>query len=354
MKENQSDPAGLWDEARHLAETGKYDGAIEIYTGIIERYGDDDTAVEFANAYIGDMYLTLKQFDLSETHIMKAIALNPARADYHYILGFVYSKTHRWEKAEKEFEAAIRQEPENGEFLRGLGWVRFERGDKAQGIELLRKANAVMPGNPNILADLAVAYMAQDIYRARVFAEEAFAADPDHPVAGKVLSKIRYIMRDMVTPDGVIRRDETDGAPMSGDAIYRFKVSLKDNPDIWRLIDIKGTQRLSTLHKAIFKAFNRYDEHAYSFFLKNVPWDREHEYTSPGMDEEGDTKLASRIRIDSVELYGGTRFLYLFDFGDEWWHDVELVSVTNKYTRAVFPKIVKKNGKSPPQYPKKI
>jgi hypothetical protein len=115
--------------------------------------------------------------------------------------------------------------------------------------------------------------------------------------------------------------------------IHRFKVSLRDKPDIWRIIDIKGKQMLSSLHKAIFKAFDRFEEYQHSFFLSNKSYDRDSEYTYSGSSTGRTAKLANRIRIDSVELYGGTKFLYLFDFGYEWWHDVELMSVTDRVTR---------------------
>ena len=84
--------------------------------------------------------------------------------------------------------------------------------------------------------------------------------------------------------------------------------------------------------------------------LSNKPFDRESEYTSPGISADGTGKLATRIRIDSVELYGGPKFLYLFDYGDEWWHNVELLSVTERVIRSNYPRVVKKQGKSPPQY----
>jgi predicted Zn-dependent protease len=348
--ENESEWNEIWDEARYHVEAGNYDKAIEIYKYILVRYGDDDTAKEFANANLGDIYLTLHKLEQSETHIKKAIAICPDKPDYHYILGFVYTKRRQWDKAITEFNAAIASQPDDGEYIRGLGWAVFESGDKKKGLNLLLKANDLSPDNPNILTDLAVAYMPDDIYRAEVYAEMAAAIDPNHPVTQNVLDKIRSVKKNWISPDGVIRRDEIRTYSINSHDIYRFKVSLKDKPDIWRMIDIKGNQMLSTLHKGIYKAFDRFDEHAYSFFLKNIPWDKENEYTSPGMETEGKAKLASRIRIDSVELYGGTKFLYLFDFGDEWWHNVELVSVTLKNTRAKYPRIAEKHGKSPPQY----
>jgi len=49
-------------------------------------------------------------------------------------------------------------------------------------------------------------------------------------------------------------------------------------------------------------------------------------------------------------MHPGQKFLYLFDYGDEWWHEVELVGVTEKVTGGSYPRVVKKQGKSSPQY----
>jgi len=40
----------------------------------------------------------------------------------------------------------------------------------------------------------------------------------------------------------------------------------------------------------------------------------------------------------------------LLAFGDEWWPEVELISVRTKVARGNYPRVVKKQGKSPPQY----
>jgi tetratricopeptide (TPR) repeat protein len=47
----------IWSEARTHIEQGDYDKAIEIYKYILIRYNDNDIAVEYANAYLGDIYL---------------------------------------------------------------------------------------------------------------------------------------------------------------------------------------------------------------------------------------------------------------------------------------------------------
>jgi len=342
----------IWDDARGFIEHGDHDKAIEIYQYILIRYSDDPVAVEYANAYLGDIFLTLQKLDLGEDYIKKAINLKPGNPAYHYILGFIYSNKRQWDKAITEFEIAVAKEPDNGEYLRGLAWAVYSSGDVAKGLASLEKASRMAPANANILTDLAVAYLSSvNIDKATEYAEKAVRLDPTNAVAQDVLKRVLNFGKGFKLQGERTGKASTRPSAYSDTHfIHRFKVSLRDRPDIWRIIDIKGTQMLSSLHKAIFKAFDRFEEHQYSFFLSNKPFDGGSKYTSPGIGTDGTSKLAARIRIDSIELYGEPKFLYLFDYGNEWWHEVELISVTERVTRANYPRVVKKHGKSPPQY----
>ena len=354
LNEDLSELESIWDEARASIEQGDYHKAIEIYRYILIRYSDHRIAFEYANACLGDIFLTLRQIDAAEKHIKKAISLEPEKPDYRYILGFIYSIERRWHESILEFRKAVEKEPGNGEYLRGLGWAIYSSGDVARGLAYLEQASQLQPANVNIAINLAVAYLASfNVDKAREYAERAVRIDPANAMAQDILKRVLSFGEAFGQRGEMTERASTrPSAYTDTHFIHRFKVSLRDRPDIWRIIDIKGNQMLSSLHKAIFKAFDRFEEHQYSFFLSNKPYDRGSEYTSPGIGADGTVKLASRIRIDSVELYGGRKFLYLFDYGDEWWHDVELVSVTERVTRAKYPRVVKKQDKSPPQYPK--
>ena len=353
-KEDLSELQLIWDEARQYIESGKPDKAIEIYKYILVRYGDDAIAVEYANAYLADLYLTRQKPDLAESHIRKALILKPENPGYRYILGFAYSYRKQWDKAIPEFEAAAKIKPENGEYLRGLGWAKYSSGNIVDGLATLEKASRLEPDNANILTDLAVVSLSlPDMNKAREYAEKAVRLDPGNRVARDVLHNVLVFSRGFSRPEkNTAQKPPRSSSYADTHFIHRFKVSLKNNPDIWRIIDIKENQMLSSLHKAIFKAFDRIEEHEYSFFLSNKPYDKDTEFTSLVSDTGGNTKLATRIRIDSLALYGGPKFLYLFDYGDEWWHDIELLSVTQRVTRASYPRMVKKQGESPLQHPR--
>jgi tetratricopeptide (TPR) repeat protein len=188
----------IWSEAKEHIEQGEYDKAIEIYKYVLIRYGDDDIAVEYANAYLGDIYLTLRRLNLAENHIKKAIDCSPDNPSYHYILGFTYSMQSQWGKAIGEFELALDKEPGNSEYLRGLGWAIHRAGDKAKGLAYLHRAVDLAPTSVNILTDLAVAYLSDlQFHKAREYAETAMRIDPNSNVTREVLANIDRFQRNL-------------------------------------------------------------------------------------------------------------------------------------------------------------
>jgi len=188
--------ASIWDEAKGRIDQGDYEKAIEIYRYILVRYADDNIANEHANAYLGDIFLTIRSLELAEKHLKKAIGYAPKRPHYHYLLGFTYSIREQWAMAVKEFEVAIQLDPRNGEYERGLGWAIFNGGDKTDGIAHLYRAKELSPTNANVLTDLATAMLLLGNFdKAREYGEDAVQVDPEHSLAHKLLEKIDRIDR---------------------------------------------------------------------------------------------------------------------------------------------------------------
>ena len=55
-------------------------------------------------------------------------------------------------------------------------------------------------------------------------------------------------------------------------------------------------------------------------------------------------------QLDSLGLEVGRSFSYWFDFGDDWWHQIDVIDVEDNIPSGKFPKVTKRVGKSPPQY----
>ncbi len=148
------------------------------------------------------------------------------------------------------------------------------------------------------------------------------------------------------------------------DRLYTLCVYLLDGliteelcgKTISRTIQIRGDQTLEDLHHVIFKAFDREDEHLYEFNLGVGPEDRTAIYSLHNnmqgsvFDEEIAGDVAT-VTIESLGLKVGRAFGYLFDFGDNWLHQINVIGIENCSGSGKYPKIVARVGKSPSQYP---
>ncbi len=180
----------LWDEAKGYIECGEQAKAIEIYRYILIRYSENPVAVEYANAYLGDIFLTNNSLALAKRHLIKAINLAPDNAHYYYLLGFAFSKGEEWGKAIKQFNQALKLKPNTAEYERGLGWAVLNNGD-VNGVNHLYRALELSPFNPRILTDLAAAMLILgNVNRAREYAELTLEIDPEYDLAKRILQTI--------------------------------------------------------------------------------------------------------------------------------------------------------------------
>ena len=140
---------------------------------------------------------------------------------------------------------------------------------------------------------------------------------------------------------------------VSGPITEKF---AKKNPVVSRTIQIRADQTLEDLHHVLFDAFGREDEHMYEFQVGGKgPMDPgAKRYVLPdAFEDPGGSVPAGRVdrtTLESLGLKVGDRFAYWFDFGDDWWHQINVEAIVDKVPKGKLPKVVKKVGKSPPQY----
>lgn len=157
--------------------------------------------------------------------------------------------------------------------------------------------------------------------------------------------------RAIQTPASDKRLYTLDVSILTGPMTERF---VKKNRVISRTIQIRGGQTLEVLHNMIFSAFDREDNHMYEFQIGGKgPMDPKarryalHVYDNHENPPAGDVE---RTTIGSLGLKVDDAFGYWFDFGDDWWHQINVVAIKETAGQGKFPKVVKRVGESPPQY----
>jgi len=143
---------------------------------------------------------------------------------------------------------------------------------------------------------------------------------------------------------------------INGRVAERF---AQKNPEISRTIQILGRHTLEELHDIIFRGFDRYEsEHMYEFqFGENFNAPENDRYVLPEtlshqtiFKKKAVAGLLTKTRIGALNLTVGQNFYYWFDFGDDWIHEIEVISIDDEIWQDIYPKIIARIGESPPQY----
>lgn len=143
-------------------------------------------------------------------------------------------------------------------------------------------------------------------------------------------------------------------------AVYRFKVFLEDNEDVFRDIDIKAAQTFEQFHTIIQEAFKFDAKHAAAFFVSDDYWRKGQEITLrkedlPLEEEEirknvDPKKLMSETKIARFIEQPHQRFVYVFDPVVQWTFLLEMIKIVEENSKTNYPSIIKSYGTAPKQY----
>lgn len=143
-------------------------------------------------------------------------------------------------------------------------------------------------------------------------------------------------------------------------AVYRFKVCLEDNEDIFRDIDVKAAQTFEQFHTIIQEAFKFDAKHAASFFVSDDYWRKNQEITlrkeDLPLDEDeirknvDPKKLMGEVKIAKYIEQPHQRFVYVFDPNVQWTFLIEMIKIAEENARVNYPSIIKSYGTAPKQY----
>lgn len=136
---------------------------------------------------------------------------------------------------------------------------------------------------------------------------------------------------------------KTNIIPFRKPLSYIIAVSLETG--CYRHIQIDGYSTLEQLHETILNEFEFDDDHLHAFFMSNRGWDNHDCYYSKHADEGPFTDDVTLIK---AELAEGKKFLYIFDFGEEWRFNCRVLHQIDEPTPE--PICIRAKGDPPMQY----
>ena len=126
--------------------------------------------------------------------------------------------------------------------------------------------------------------------------------------------------------------------------IATLRITLKGwKPPIWRLVEVPLATNLRSLHFLIQDAMPWLCYHLYEFSIDDARYGDPHtDYESPMLDA-GTIDLANLVRRG----VGG--FLYIYDFGDYWVHQIDIEQIFDAKYGAKYPRLIGGERKAPPE-----
>lgn len=136
--------------------------------------------------------------------------------------------------------------------------------------------------------------------------------------------------------------------------IYRFRILLDTDEDIFRDIEIEASATLEDLHNAITQAFGFDGQEMASFYKSNEFWEEGEEICLFDLgDEPGEVRIMSETPIESTVSREDTKLIYVYDFLSMWTFMVELADIGEREEGKSYPNLMFAHGQIPEEAPEK-
>jgi hypothetical protein len=117
-------------------------------------------------------------------------------------------------------------------------------------------------------------------------------------------------------------------------------------PPIWRRVRVPDTYTLHQLHRVIQLLFGWLDYHLYRFEIG------ERRFEQPM--EEAEDEDSTAVRLSDLELLKNTQLTYIYDFGDNWVHeivvdDIYTITPMDEHDERLLPKLYGGERAGPPE-----
>jgi len=136
--------------------------------------------------------------------------------------------------------------------------------------------------------------------------------------------------------------------------IYRFRIILDTDEDVFRDIEIQASATLEDFHNAIVQAFGFDGQEMASFYKSNEFWEEGEEICLFDLGEEpGKIRIMNDTFLDEVVSEEETKLIYVYDFLSMWTFMVELADIGEVEDGVMYPNLMYVHGQIPAIAPEK-
>ena len=131
--------------------------------------------------------------------------------------------------------------------------------------------------------------------------------------------------------------------------VYKFRVILDAEEDIFRDIAILQDDTLEDLHNSIVNAFGFDGSEVASFYTCDATWNQEDEIPMfDAGDVPGESKIMSDYQLVDILDEENTKIIYVYDFINMWTFLVELAAVEEaQEVGVIYPSLLFSHGEMP-------
>ncbi len=136
--------------------------------------------------------------------------------------------------------------------------------------------------------------------------------------------------------------------------VYKFRVILDAEEDVFRDIAILHDDSLEDLHNAIVNAFGFDGSEPASFYTCDNQWNQDEEISlfDTG-DVAGEQKIMSDYQLSELLDEQSTKIIYVYDFMNMWTFLVELAAIEEPQPGETYPTVLFAHGEMPDSAPDK-
>lgn len=136
--------------------------------------------------------------------------------------------------------------------------------------------------------------------------------------------------------------------------LYRFRVILDAEEDVFRDIEIMADNTLEDLHNVILQSFGFDGTEMASFYISDDNWNQGEEISQFDMAEGGSSiRLMNETTLDDVVNEDRTKLIYVYDFLNMWTFLVELAEIAEPDPQMDYPNLMFVHGQLPMSAPEK-